>query len=132
MIPFLITLAVALVIGGFLVSRRGSRMGAALKLAVQTDDVQPLVEMASRLGPSARSMFYQDAIAQLWDSWNRPLAAKLVRAFALEHSDEKICQYWMKQVFDVEPLAAQRWFDEAFVKRHYRPDVAKSCGRSGG
>ena len=132
MVPVIIAIVVLAVVGGFLLMKRGAGIGPMLQKAIQDDDIQPLVDHANTLSGPVRSSFYQDVIGQLWDSWNRPLATRLIREFALKHSDERICQYWLKQALEVEPLAAQRWFDEEFVKRHFRPDVAKSCGRTGG
>ncbi len=111
-------------------SKRGSTVSRLLSGAVESGDVGPLVAYAEALPAGQRSAFYQSVIAHLWDTWNRPLAAQVVKEFAKNHSEEKICQYWLKQVIEIEPLAAQRWFDDGFVKRYYNPQVAKSCGRT--
>ncbi len=131
MVPILIAIVAMVLIGGFFMLRRASGLGPMLKKAIEMDDIQPLVDHANSMPKSVRSAFYQSAIGQLWDSWNRPLAARVIREYALHHGEERICQYWIKQVLEVEPLAAQRWFDEEFLKRHFRPEVAKSCGRTG-
>lgn len=129
MLPYiLIAFAAAIVILALfwkLSSPGNSRM---LKQAVADNDIAPLVAEAEKLDGPRRSAFYQRVIKQLWEGWQRPLAVLLVREYARHHSDEKICQFWLKQVLEVEPDEAQRAFDDTFLKAHYQPEVANTCG----
>lgn len=96
--------------------------------AADSGDLEPLVAAANKLPKPKRSKFFQQAIMFLWENYQRPLAVKLVRHFADQHSDEKICQYWLRQSLEVEPNEAKKVLDGPFLKRHYNPEVAAACG----
>jgi hypothetical protein len=112
----------------FLVIRRGPSAVSLANKAAESGSVEELVKAAATLPYKRRSMFFQAAIAWLWNNWQRPLAAELSVHFAKQHGAEKITQFWVRQVMEVEPLTAQKTFDKRFLEQYYRPEVAKQCG----
>ena len=106
---------------------RSSAAVKAAKKAANAEDLAPLLQALDGVGEAGRSAFFQRAIGWLWDNWQRPLAVKLIREFGQRYSDQKICQFWLRQVLEVEPLLAQQHLDESFMKSFYHPEVAKTC-----
>ncbi len=123
----LIAMAVAAV-AWFLVTRRGPDPIRLAEAAAESEDLAGLLDAARKLPYKQRSRFFQEAINWLWNNWQRPLAARLAREFAEQHGAEKIAQFWLRQVMEVEPREAQRNFDKRFLESYYRPEVAKQCG----
>ena len=126
-----IVIAVILAVTGYFFLNRGSSAQAAAEKAAEAGSIEPITEAAGKLVFEKRSKFYQQAILALWNNWQRPLAILLVKEFADRHSSEKICQYWLKQVLEVEPLESRKVLDKSFLSAHYRPEVAKTCGLTG-
>jgi len=122
--------AVIVVVAHYLFRRSlASGVSRAIQQAVESGDIAPILAGAEALPQSRRSLYFQTAIKTLWDGWNRPLAVAVIKEFAKKHSDEKICQFWMKQALEIEPVAAQKTLDQGFLKNHYRPEVANCCGK---
>jgi hypothetical protein len=114
--------------GYFLLWRPGTPgVRKAVDAAIAAQDPAPVVEAASRVAASRQPEFYEEAIVNMWEAWHRPLAVRVIKAFSLAHSDKRICQYWLKQAIEVEPMAARKELDEQFLKLHYNPEVAASC-----
>ena len=130
MFTWIIPAVAALVVLMWL-ARRGPSPAALAHKAAESQDLAPLLEAAAALPPAARSAFFHDAISYLWKNWQRPLAAHLAREYVSQCPDEKLCQYWLKQILEVEPQAARDAFDQAFLSRFFRPEVAKQCGGGG-
>lgn len=132
MIPYLMAAVVVALVVGYFVTRRGLAPGAGklVDAAIEQGSVAPIVEAAGQLGPVQRSALFQQALTILWEEFQRPLAVQLAKEYAAEHSDEKICQFWLKQAMEVEPLSAKKTFDDTFLKTHYRPEVAACCGKT--
>ncbi len=116
------------VVAYFMMIRRGPNAVSLAAKAAESGTVDDLVTAAGTLPYKRRSMFFQAAIAWLWANWQRPLAAELSVHFAKQHGAEKITQFWVRQVMEVEPLTAQKTFDKKFLEQYYRPEVAKQCG----
>lgn len=126
---FLIT---ALVVAAFLLWRLSSPpLRAALERARGQRSVEPLVEAIERVRPAARTSFYNHAIRQLWDAYDRDLAIELVKELARRHPESLIAQYWLRQALQVEPSLASRLLTQEFLERHYVPEVAARCGPVG-
>lgn len=109
-------------------SKRGASSLSLARQAEKSQDLSPVLQAAAALPLAARSAFFHDAIGYLWKNWQRPLAARLAREYASQCPDETLCQYWLKQVLEVEPTVARDTFDEGFLAGFYRPEVAKKCG----
>lgn len=109
-------------------SLRGTSLSKLVREAVQTNDVTNLLKAANMQSDGQRSFFYQRAIQQLWNGYHRVLAARVIRVFAMEYPDEKICQYWLRQLQEMEPEIAAEELDERFLEQHYLPEVAACCG----
>jgi hypothetical protein len=103
----------------------------AVARAVKEEDIQPLVDTILQMSPKAQPDAFNHAIRRLWDDYQRPLAAQVVRALAVHHSAASIAQYWLQQVQSVEPELARDVFDREFLEAHYRPEVAATCGEFG-
>jgi len=127
MLPYILA-GIAAAVLVFWFARRGPSPYALAQKAADSGDTSELIQAANRLPRLQRSKFFQQAIAFLWENFQRPLAAEVVRAFAEHHSNEKICQFWLKQVLEVEPIHARKVFDSRFLKDHYNPEVANTCG----
>jgi hypothetical protein len=126
--PYLFLGLVAAVAVYLLLFRRGANAISLAEKAAESGSIKALCAAAEKLPYKRRSLFYQAAITWLWNNWQRPLAAELSMHFVKEHGAEKITQYWLKQVMEVEPLTAQKMFDKRFLESYYRPEVAKQCG----
>ena len=128
---YIFSIAITIIVIVILLRRRNfPAMAGWLKEAVESDDISGLVQRIKEQPARARVEMFQRAISTLWSEWHRPLAIRLIRAFAEDNSEEKICQYWMKQAAEVEPAVVAKVFEPDFWKAHYRPDVAKECGAS--
>jgi hypothetical protein len=103
----------------------------AVARAVKEEDIQPLVDTILQMSPKAQPDAFNHAIRRLWDDYQRPLAAQVVRALGVHHSAASIAQYWLQQVQSVEPELARDVFDREFLEAHYRPEVAATCGEFG-
>jgi hypothetical protein len=126
MLPWLIV-ALLLVVAVILLAKRGPSPHALAREAAASQDLSALLQAVAALHAGERSAFFHGAIGFLWSNWQRPLAARLVREYAQVCPDEKLCQYWLRQVLEVEPSAAREAFDEPFLAHFYRPEIAKSC-----
>lgn len=130
LIGFGVVTAFAVVL--FLLSRAGqdANLSSAIDQTRRTGAPEPIVEFVADQPEDRRPTHWDNALKQLWDSYNRTEAARVVMA-AARRSDASILQYWIQQVLDVEPRIAEEVFTESFLRAHYRPDVASRCGKSG-
>lgn len=122
-----IAIGVAAVIIISLLLRKDGGLAALLKEAVADGNIDKLVEAAAQMPEGQRFMHYQKAISSLWEDWHRGLAIRLIKVFAVGYSDEKICQYWLRQAMEVEPDLAASIFDKEFLEQYFIPEVAKEC-----
>jgi hypothetical protein len=123
-------ITIALVVGRFL--RGGADVASWTEHAAHTGNVDLLVEHIEKGGDSRDAATEWDqAIGALWQSYNRETAAQLVIEGA-KRSDAPVIQYWIRRFIEVEPEIAATHFTEGFLRDHFRPDVAASCGKSCG
>ena len=116
----------------FLVVRLfGPSVDRALETALKTKNLDELDRALSALPAAKQPNAYNHAIRRLWDAYERDLGAALVRKLAEANPDERITQYWLDQVQKVEPELAKRMFEEGFLEKHFRPEVAERCGSFG-
>jgi hypothetical protein len=99
--------------------------------ALKDKDIQPILQAIESRSGDSQPNGYNLAIRRLWDSYQRSLAIELVVELAKKHGDEKIAQYWLKQVMTVEPKMAQESFSKEFLDAYYKPEVAAQCGKVG-
>lgn len=111
-----------------LLLRRGPSLLRAVQEAEAQQDIQPIRHAVEQLSGKRRSHFFQRSIEILWQKWERELAAQVIQEFATLHPDEKISQYWIRQVLEFEPQTANKAFSSSFLEAHYRPEVAAMCG----
>ena len=109
----------------------GHSLDRAVKRGIKEERAEPMLQAIAALGASAQPTAFNRVIRQLWDAYERPLAMPLIRALAEEHGQSRIAQYWLQQAQDVEPLLAREHMDSAFLRAHYEPSVAASCGEAG-
>ncbi len=127
-----IAMALAALVAVVLFLLRRSDYGNSLaKQAADQGDIAVLLDKAAELPEQRRSTFYQNAIQYLWRNWQRPLAIRLIKAYAFEFSEERICQYWLRQALEIEPSVARMNFDDEFLRTYYQPEVAKTCVATG-
>jgi hypothetical protein len=129
---YLLAAVAAAIVIAFLLKRGGATPGTTklVSQAVESGDAAPLLAAAEALSPPRRSLFFQEAIATLWEGFNRPLAIQLIKEFGRRHYAEKICQFWMKQALEVEPALAGKVLDREFLDNYYQPEVAACCGKT--
>jgi len=127
---YLVGILVALAVAALWLWKGGAGIRRLVDEAIKKGDPEPILTAAAKAPPGRRSFLYQQAIAMLWEGWHRPLAIQVLKEFARDHSSEKICQFWLKQAQEVEPLAVQKELGPEFLKAHYRPEVAACCGRT--
>jgi hypothetical protein len=109
----------------------GGGLDRAIKAAIKAGDVTQVVALIDKQRPAAQPTAYNHAIRRLWDAYERPLAAALIKAFAARHHDAKIAQYWLKQLLTAESKLARETLDQEFLSAHYQPEVADCCGSAG-
>lgn len=127
---YFIGILVALGVAALLLWKGGAGVGKLVDEAIKKGDPEPILTAAAKASPAKRSFLFQQAIAMLWEGWHRPMAVQVLKEFAKDHSNEKICQFWLKQAQEVEPLAVQKELGPDFLKAHYRPEVAACCGKT--
>ncbi len=128
---YIIGAAAALAVGYYFFRRTGAPgVGKAVDDAIEAQDPAPVLKAAGGLPHERQADFYQQAITLLWEGWQRPLAVKVIKAFSITHAHEKICQFWLKQAMEVEPMSAGKEFDKKFLDTHYNPEVAACCGKT--
>ncbi len=107
---------------------RGPSLITVVKEAEAQQDIKPIMTAVEKLSGKRRSYFMQQTIEILWRKWERELAANVIEQFAKLHPEEKISQYWIRQVLEFEPKAAKKAFTSSFLDNHYQADVAAMCG----
>lgn len=128
-IPLLILAGIALLV---IVARMmAPSVDRAVDRALETKQLDGLEEALRLVRPSRQPDAYNRAIRRLWDAYERELAAALVRKLAEHHPEQRITQYWLDQVQQVEPELARRMFEDAFLSKYFRPEVAARCGSFG-
>ncbi len=68
---------------------------------------------------------------ELWQRYDRELAARLIMAITPKYTDTKIFHHWINQVMQIEPEIASEVFTQDFLMTHYRPELASQCGKCG-
>ncbi len=127
-----IILAVAGLIGIVLMQKwRATSLNAEVLRAKKSQDLSPLVTMLANKNEATRANALNRAIRQLWDLYEREMAASLVKELAERHPEERITQYWLDQVQKVEPEVARKTFSNNFIEQYFRPEVARKCGNVG-
>jgi len=106
-----------------------SRRARLIARARKTRDIAPLVALLDATTASQRATAYNTVVKQVWDAYDRPLAAELVRAMARVERDAFITQYWIRQILEVEPELAEQSFDEDFLHSYYQPAIAAQCDK---
>jgi len=127
---YVVGIVAVLVAAALWLWRSGAGAGRAVDEAVRKGDAEPILTAAARLPHARRSAFFQQAVSLLWDGYQRPLAIQVLKEFAKDHSSEKICQFWLRQAQEVEPLEAGKTLGKDFLKLHYRPEVAACCKKT--
>ncbi|PJB37426.1 MAG: hypothetical protein CO108_21210, partial [Deltaproteobacteria bacterium CG_4_9_14_3_um_filter_63_12] len=94
-------------------------------------DLAPLVQHLSKFRGDTCPTAFNQAVKQMWDQYERPLAVDLIKRCANFVSTSSIGQYWIRQVLEVEPELADEAFDSDFLATYYNPEVAKQCGKVG-
>ena len=126
MIVFGAALAVALVV----VLRTGA-LEKAIGVALDRGDLTQLRAVLGGMSPDQQPTAYNQAIARLWEKFERNLACELISDLAESHHETNIAQYWLNQVLVTEPTLARSRFDERFLAEFFRPEVAARCGKFG-
>ncbi len=99
--------------------------------AVAAKDPGCLVEHLATVPEPSRPTNFDQAVRGLWDIYERRLAARLVHGAADLVAGATITQYWIRQIMEVEPEVSKEVFDDPFLERLYRPEVAARCGKMG-
>jgi hypothetical protein len=109
---------------------RTSGVAAGTAHARKTGELGALVAAIETTPYSEQATQWDQAIGELWQSYAREEATRLVME-AAERSDADIIQYWIRQVLEVEPEIASEHFTQEFLEEHFQPEVAAKCGRTG-
>lgn len=109
----------------------GPAVDRAIEDALRTKNLLELERTLLAVSSNKQADNYNKAIKRLWDSYEREMAAALIRKFAETKPDERIAQYWLDQVQSVEPELSRKMFEEGFLEEHFRPEIAASCGSFG-
>jgi len=112
-------------------SWRAGGIERAVARAVSKGDVDALLELLLKRTIVTQPAAFNHVIRRLWNDYQRPLAAPLIRALGERHSDVPISQYWISQLQTVEPGLAKEHLDPTFLQDHFRPQVAAGCGTAG-
>ncbi|MCB9641009.1 MAG: hypothetical protein H6727_19085 [Myxococcales bacterium] len=124
--------AIALIVLVLFFSQRGAgELGKVLSEMIKSRDVGPFEQFLQGIPEKRRPGVYLEAIELLWERWERELAAKLVRALVLSYPDEKLGQFWLQKVIEIEPEIAEDELGAAFLEEEFKPEVAACCGAVG-
>lgn len=118
--------AVALVVAYRVLGTGG--LSAALKQTRKSGDISPIVAAVEAAPEKKHPNMWDQAIANLWQSYEREAALAVMMA-AAARSEAPVVQFWLKNAMEVEPKMAEQFFTEEFLEQHFKPDVAASCGR---
>ena len=110
---------------------RGATIHSEVLRARKSQDTKMLIEMLVQKKSAGQPSAFNRAIRQLWDLYERELAAALVQELAVRHPNERITQYWLDLVKKVEPEVMKKMFRDGFFQSYYRPEVAAKCGNVG-
>ena len=124
-------LGLVAILAAFLALRRGAGIGRLVDRTLATGDPSDLVEHLSRQPETTRPTAFDQAVRNLWDRYERAMAARVVRAGAGLVAGASITQYWIRQILEVEPEVSRREFDDDFLETYYQPEVAARCGKMG-
>lgn len=109
---------------------RASGVAAGTAHARKTGELSAVISAIETTPFAEQATQWDQAIGELWQSYAREEAARLVIE-AADRSDADIIQYWIRQVLEVEPEIASTHFTQEFLDEHFQPEVAAKCGRSG-
>jgi hypothetical protein len=118
-------------IGVIMMMREQDAVASLVKEAVAEGKVKPIMRAGLELDSSAQPPFFLRAIEVLWNTWQRELAAQLAHDFVMLHPNEKLGQYWLRQVLEIEPDIAEEVLQPEFLDVYYQPNLAASCGPAG-
>ena len=107
---------------------RASGVAAGTAHARKTGELESLIAAIETTPFSEQATQWDQAIGELWQSYSREEATRLVMQ-AAQRSDADIIQYWIRQVLEVEPELAAQHFTQEFIDEHFKPEVAAKCGR---
>jgi len=100
-------------------------------VAANTKDIAPVQQALNQMSATMQPVAFSSAIQQLWEKYERELAMPLIKDLAEAHPDTKVSQYWLDQAQKVEPELANEHLGADFLRGHYQPEVAASCGKFG-
>lgn len=113
------------------VSRGSGGLERAISEALNSHEAGPLREVLGGMDARAKPTAYNQAIARLWDKFERNLACDLIADLAQQCHEADITQYWIQRAIQTEPAIARERFSEDFLSAYYRPDIAARCGKFG-
>lgn len=130
------TTVMAVLVGVVLVAiifgqTRASGVAREAQRAVKTGDVDPLREHIAQLPADVQPDAWNQAVQMVWNSYERAVALRVIRAMATAVAGASIAQYWLRQALEIEPELAQDVFDDDFLSTYYQPEVARACGKFG-
>lgn len=121
--------AVALVVGPAL---RPNPRRRALAVARTTGELTPIVELIEGKKTQLGKVDAWDQLfLELWQRYDRELAAKLIMEITPRYPDTRIIHHWVGQVLQIEPELAAEVFTQEFLATHFRPELAMQCGKCG-
>ena len=109
---------------------RAGGLRGALAQARRTGDLTGVVLAVERVAEAERPTKWDAAINDLWQTYEREAAARLITE-AAQRTNADIVHYWIAQVLQVEPEIAATVFTQEFLDAHFDPDAAARCGRCG-
>ena len=130
MVEWMVAVGCVAAVGLVATNGRKDPVRLGMEHARDTGDVGPLAQAIAATPERGQGNQWDQAIGQLWRTYERDTAALLVieAARACDHS---IIQYWINQVMTVEPEIARERFTPEFLTEYYRPEIASQCGRCG-
>lgn len=111
---------------------RSDGLSQKLREARTTRDIKPVLAEIDAMKDADIQSIFNSAIKTLWDSYDRELAADLIKAFLERKDNVPIAQHWLNQLLTVEPEIARQKIDEDFLRAHLHEECAAKCGSCSG
>ena len=127
----IIWIILAVVIIFFVFKTFSASLDSAIDNAIKNKNINDLLAIIKKKAQTLQPTAYNHAIRGLWDAYERDLATQIMKDLAIDHKEENITQYWLKQVMTVEPEIANLHLGTEFMNSYYIPEVADKCGSFG-
>tara|TARA_Y100001934_G_C12060585_1_gene635166 strand:- start:146 stop:544 length:399 start_codon:yes stop_codon:yes gene_type:complete len=129
-ITILIATLLLTILGGIFF-RRATAINRALADSIKQQSIEPVMAQIHSAAEINRPNLFHRAISHLWRTYERSLAASLIRIFLTEHREVPMAHFWVQEIMSIEPSLGRLTLREEMLAETYRPELAAQCGATG-